>query len=802
MPPAAAAASGQFELESNASSIDLNSKGITYPSIARWIFTLSVATSLVLMMLTVNFSGKIEDSFLSEMSWDTTVEVITPGYDSQIASVSLLPWDVVAEPARPQTIRVSSFYLNNVEKDVDSNFEVTWYLGNDVKLTGQDAVFQFDAVGIHNCTVVLNRINGLRVYETSFTLAVKYVRREIRSLTDEDRNTFFDALYKMYTIDDDVGKQMYGEKFKSAEYYVYKHLNGAGTTDCDHWHDGAGIVTHHVAFTLEVEQTLQAINASVAMPYWEYGMDSYLYDDWKLSPIFNADWFGEASPLNAGHAIADGGMWEGILLPDGDQYSSWDIDDTGTLNPFVNAYGQMRSPWNNNPIENIGRHNETYSMSQYNSMPNCPTLEDCFASTSIADMNDCLNGATHGPVHILIGGAWGEGTLFDDESISFMAMPDKLLFFKVLWRMGFTRCPSKCNLGKVCKCAVPDEYLTEYGAKYILEQTNVYYAIEKYVSNADDKFLEKVVRSIEDPGIAGEMFSSAAAFDPTFWPLHGAAERLVGFKRVLVSQGDITDFDETWDYKPYDPKSGAAYVPGVCDWSKVAGAGDLTLPDCDMSVTCFGHNADDLLEFTGFVTEDDAYTNEEFYNFIHPWNEVLPYTYDDFGYDYCETQGTYFMGGGNSILPEPGADGMPTDGSMPTDGTMPATDGSMPTMGGMTGTTGTSSTGSSVAMPSPGGAPGVSSTGGSTGATGMQPSANGGSSKARGGAKESSVDTDAVDVDAVGVPSSSFTYKGYAEGKSAPAQSTRTAPKAINTQPIKATQMLSEDMKRNRRVKQ
>lgn len=62
----------------------------------------------------------------------------------------------------------------------------------------------------------------------------------------------------------------------------------------------------------------------------------------------------------------------------------------------------------------------------------------------------------------------------------------------------------------------------------------------------------QVLRSVEDPGIAGEMFSSAAAFDPTFWPLHGAAERLVDLKRIFVAQGDITNFDETWAYTTYN----------------------------------------------------------------------------------------------------------------------------------------------------------------------------------------------------------------------------------------------------------
>lgn len=411
-------------------------------------------------------------------------------------------------------------------------------------------------------------------YTLSFTLAVKYVRREVRALTDDDRTKIMDAMYLMYTVDEVPGKATYGDKFNTAEYYVYKHLNGAGTTDCDHWHDGAGIVTHHMAFTLEVEQTLQAIDPSLAMPYWEYGMDPYLYTNWWESPLFDADWFGEANPANDDHIISDGGMWQGISMPDGTDYADWSISETGSLNPFVNGYSMMRSPWNNNPNPMIGRHNQTYSMSQYYTMPLCSTLQSCFKSTSLAYINDCLNGATHGPVHILIGGAWGEGSLFDDEEIEFARMPDKLLFFKVLWRMGYTRCPDTCSLGEACRCSVPQQYIDEYGAETLLTNTNIIYALASDLTDADDDLYLKVLRAVEDPGIAGEMFSSAAAFDPTFWPLHGAAERLVDLKRIYIAQGDITNFDETWAYVTYNKASGAAYLNGVCDWSKVAGSGD------------------------------------------------------------------------------------------------------------------------------------------------------------------------------------------------------------------------------------
>ena len=47
---------------------------------------------------------------------------------------------------------------------------------------------------------------------------------------------------------------------------------------------------HLVALALEFEQSMQSIDPSVSMPYWEYGMDTYLYDSYSESPIFSDDW--------------------------------------------------------------------------------------------------------------------------------------------------------------------------------------------------------------------------------------------------------------------------------------------------------------------------------------------------------------------------------------------------------------------------------------------------------------------------------------------------------------------------------
>ncbi len=54
-----------------------------------------------------------------------------------------------------------------------------------------------------------------------------------------------------------------------------------------------------------------------------------------------------------------------------------------------------------------------------------------FLHFSSSQLNDCINGYTHGPVHIMIGGAWNEGDVFDSNTVGFVRNPDKLLFFKV-----------------------------------------------------------------------------------------------------------------------------------------------------------------------------------------------------------------------------------------------------------------------------------------------------------------------------------------------------------------------------------
>lgn len=57
-----------------------------------------------------------------------------------------------------------------------------------------------------------------------FSVVVKYVRREIRQLTDRDRETFFNAVAVMQRVPSAVGRILYGVKYFSKDYFNRLHL--------------------------------------------------------------------------------------------------------------------------------------------------------------------------------------------------------------------------------------------------------------------------------------------------------------------------------------------------------------------------------------------------------------------------------------------------------------------------------------------------------------------------------------------------------------------------------------------------
>ena len=132
--------------------------------------------------------------------------------------------------------------------------------------------------------------------------------------------------------------------------------------------------------------------------------------------------------------------------------------------PIHNPLGLLRSPWNLNPTPFITRTDTVAGFTAFNGeLPSCKAYDKCFVSESISVMNECLNGITHGPTHIAVGGLWHKdlsGKLGGTDSLLEGASSYQLLLMsKNLWRQGFLKCPDTCDVDEkeeiTCACTCP-----------------------------------------------------------------------------------------------------------------------------------------------------------------------------------------------------------------------------------------------------------------------------------------------------------------------------------------------------------
>ncbi|KAH8070600.1 hypothetical protein JL721_5000 [Aureococcus anophagefferens] len=474
-----------------------------------------------------------------------------------------------------------------------------------------------------------------------FTVMVKYVRREIRALGDADREGFLGALHVVYHASDADGKRRYGSKFRSSTYLVKKHLYGAADRSCDHWHDDAGILNHHVAFTLELEQSLQAIDARVAVPYWDYTVDAATIDAtpgsmwWDQSEIFTRRWFGAMTNLSSQHYVASG-RWAYTAVP-----TSPDPTDERC----TNAYGLLRSPWNSISDPFVTRSKELFGKPSFANFPGCDVWHRAFTSPTLAEVLQIMNGAAHGPVHIMVGGQWSTNATswvdaFWAETITFPS--DVLLFSKWLWRKGYVRspAPSTCASSKEgvteadcrCKCGVDVDAADFDAYAFLTNETDLTHwlaqALKPQFYYADGKWRVKDMSERQEADV---------------------------WRTVVRALCDPQNtFVQDWRYE-HNMAGGTTFITPpsdtglVCDWSAVDA--DDAMPVC-VRGTCPGHGVDDDLpfgNFTGAAGEPDPYTNLDFYEFSAPENDALPYMYDNFAYEHCAALGYDFRPAGYNV---------------------------------------------------------------------------------------------------------------------------------------------------------
>ena len=381
---------------------------------------------------------------------------------------------------------------------------------------------------------------------------------------------------------------------------------------------GPGIVTHHLAYTLEAEQSLQAIHPAVSIPYWDYTIDAYYYntttttgagcgagcwgDEWTESALFRDDWFGPVANATTRYVVASGRWSHMPVLTD-----AWGYSD------IVSPYGYLRSPWNCNPNPFLSRSREVLGSRDVAQYPDCAEFYTAFNSSDIGALFSYFNGNLHGPMHILTGGLWGDDPKkerdldlwFEDErhvTAYKELLPNVLLMAKFLWRQGYLTCPTFCSRDASaadCACSCPEDLRAGWDYEEFWHRTGLRNVTDR-TFHFGDWNIPSLTKAVCHVGHVGDSFSSAASQDPIFWVLHPLADRFIAYRRLLTHEGLMT-LDETWDY---DHARIASDTHSTCDWADVD-AGLSLLPTCTPG-TCAGHKEDDLLPFTGFQGTGDT----------------------------------------------------------------------------------------------------------------------------------------------------------------------------------------------------
>lgn len=305
---------------------------------------------------------------------------------------------------------------------------------------------EFKTVGRYTLFVTesdCNDISFARVAEQK--IWVKYVRRELTSLTDDDREAFLDAMSTLWKVSTIEGQKMYGSRYKSLHYFASIHNDAGANSVCDEFHGGAGFVNNHMMLGAFLEQSMQLVDPSTCLHYMEYtkyfSTDAFVghmenqLDGGAWTELLTDKWFGSNDPYSG--TILDG-RWAYAQVPrldsqffdnhGGNRSGSWfpyeekALQEGGFGMHMMNPYGLLRSPWNWNPstyvtrYNNINRISNIYQIDKFYrymySGDTCTNLEQFVVGTvvggSLSNFMEHCEDNIHGIIHFTFGGVGGD----------------------------------------------------------------------------------------------------------------------------------------------------------------------------------------------------------------------------------------------------------------------------------------------------------------------------------------------------------------------------------------------------------
>ena len=88
------------------------------------------------------------------------------------------------------------------------------------------------------------------------------------------------------TLTQEEGVALYGKNFYNTDTIAKLHFWNAAQRDSDHIHEGAGFLSQHLKLTNMFDASIQSVDPSVTLPYWDFTIDSVVTPDGKLFSSF------------------------------------------------------------------------------------------------------------------------------------------------------------------------------------------------------------------------------------------------------------------------------------------------------------------------------------------------------------------------------------------------------------------------------------------------------------------------------------------------------------------------------------
>lgn len=451
-------------------------------------------------------------------------------------------YNAVIEPHGPMELYIESDLIDN---DFEYEYTVCTY-DSDTAAAGTDCI-----TGIHTidasisftieCTpydkyyiTVTEKYKGMTVTRTSSILALcQYIRREIRTLTDDDLSDALDAMHAIWKYSEDAGQLKYGSDFHSSSYFSEIHNFNAAQRDSDHIHEGMGFLPQHFKMTNIFETSMQSVDPSVTLFYWDYTVD--VKEGLKLneSPMFTEDTFGSLNYAEDdywGWTYANDSL-KNSIIPDG-RWKRLTVEVNNKYEDLGNSFGYMRAPWNFNPSQYISRFAGDHA-----SLPSCKSFALLVEYTDFPSFMYEAAFTPHGSTHGAIGNVYGcdlfaplveKGMLTDTDTA--ITLCSKWPFMvKEMYRGNLI------SRAETSECTIMDFTYDGIDCKIVCDSTKLT-EIQSYLKQ---NLKASVPSSFKDYSLwsdwlctgdsykvfVGDHLESASPSDPSFWPIHPNLER-------------------------------------------------------------------------------------------------------------------------------------------------------------------------------------------------------------------------------------------------------------------------------------